>query len=88
MVSEWMVGGNIQEFTKTHKTADRLQLVCCFIGIHFTHCQLITRRLQLKGATTGLTYLHDQEIVHGGLKAVHFCIYHSARNLHILRRTY
>lgn len=32
MVSEWMVNGNINEFIKTHKNANRFELVGSFSG--------------------------------------------------------
>jgi len=32
MVSEWMVKGNINEFVKAEPSADRLELVCFYLG--------------------------------------------------------
>jgi len=31
MVSEWMVGGNINEYVKAHPGVDRLEFVCFFL---------------------------------------------------------
>ena len=67
MVSEWMNGGNINEFIKAHRNVNRFELVSC------PQCWL---RLcsspfqQLKDVTSGLVYMHDQAMVHGDLKGV------------------
>ena len=38
MVSEWMANGNINEFVKTHETADRLSLVGILLPFRHSLC--------------------------------------------------
>lgn len=71
MISEWMAGGNINDFVRTHPDENRLRLVS------FPH-QLRPRFsdnyviIQLSGVSRGLIYIHEQGMVHGDLKGVSF----------------
>ena len=70
MVTEWMDHGNINQFIKVHKGINRFELV----GIS-SYCQLhplLTICWQLEDVAGGLIYMHDQELIHGGLMGVRY----------------
>ena len=66
MVSRWMPNGDILEYITKYPEVNRLELAS------LTHQQLdfALTGLQLVGVTRGLGYLHNNEVVHGGLKSV------------------
>ena len=70
MVSEWMENGNINEFVRKHTNVDRLELVCSLFKALIFHVSSITLLFQLRDATMGLIYMHDQGVIHGDLKGV------------------
>ena len=67
MVSEWMANGNITEYVRKN-SGNHLKLV----GRNpISFSQLLSEgTFQLADATEGLKYLHNANIVHGGLKGV------------------
>ena len=67
MVSEWMANGNIVEYV-CNNDGNHLQLVG---PNHTFNCYLLST-FQLADAIEGLKYLHNANIVHGGLKGVSF----------------
>ena len=71
MVSEWMDNGNICEFLRAKTDVNLFELVCSLSRGPYIHVvMMITWLSQLGDVTTGLTYMHDQGIVHGDLKGV------------------
>ncbi|KAF9646872.1 kinase-like protein [Thelephora ganbajun] len=70
MVSEWMPNGNILEYITKHPAVDRLELVY-LEHRRFDHT---LTKLQLIGVTRGLDYLHNNEVIHGGLRSSNILI--------------
>jgi serine/threonine protein kinase len=66
MVAQWMPGGNMLGYVKSHPGANRLELVSLK---HWRSDPPLTGP-QLLGVTRGLGYLHYNEVVHGDLKSV------------------
>jgi serine/threonine protein kinase len=71
LVSEWMSNGNINQFVREHRDANRFGLVS------FTGCLIwpssandIRAASQLSDAARGLFYMHNLGLVHGDLKGV------------------
>jgi len=80
MVSEWMPNGNINEFVKAHRNANR------FILVSFRFRNMPSWFLaddfvvpQLRDVARGLIYMHEQGMVHGDLKGVRFRVSGSPR---------
>ena len=65
-VSEWMVHGNIMEYTKINPV-NRLELVRYPTSPATSFVKI---RQQLHGAAQGLEYLHGARLIHGDLKGV------------------
>jgi len=65
MVSEWMVNGNITEYVRSH-AGNHPKLV----GYNRIFPRYLLSTFQLADAIEGLKYLHNANIVHGGLKGV------------------
>ena len=69
MVSEWMSNGNINQFVKGHQSVNRFELVSPpSYGPYLSVTS--TWFLQLSDVAKGLIYMHDQGMIHGGLKGV------------------
>ena len=68
IVSEWMIDGNIMDFTLNHPEVNRLRLVRrpSFLS-QSPNSQL---SLKLAEVASGLQYLHSMEIIHSDLKPV------------------
>jgi serine/threonine protein kinase len=68
MASELMANGNIIKYVKTHRDANRFELV----GFSTTHSILykLVWLLQLTDVARGLIYMHGEGIIHGDLKGV------------------
>jgi len=69
MVSEWMANGNITEYIRSH-AGNYLKLV----GFNRIFPCYLLSTFQLADAVEGLKYLHNANIVHGGLKGVSLSI--------------
>ena len=67
MVSEWMANGNIMEYVCSND-GNHFQLV----GFNSIYPCYLLSTSQLADAIEGLKYLHNANIVHGGLKGVSF----------------
>ena len=67
MVSRWMAHGNILDFVKKYTAANRLELVRLRRG---SMIWSVLMKSQLVGVTRGLSYLHENEVIHGDLKSV------------------
>ena len=66
-VSEWMDNGSISSYIKSHKEANRVQLVSCYVHV----CRDRDDRFpKLVDVGHGLEYLHSLNFVHGDLKGV------------------
>ena len=72
MVSEWMPNGNIDQYVKAHRDANRFELVSFpRSGTYHPHFLLTAARFpQLTDVAKGLIYMHGQGMVHGDLKGV------------------
>ena len=69
MISQWMENGNVLEYVGKHAEVDRLPLVrSCFDAPR--SCAHSIAVQQLIGVVHGLSYLHDNGIIHGDLKSV------------------
>jgi serine/threonine protein kinase len=67
VVSEWMPGGDLTEYIKTHPDTDRLGLVGVLPPVPNV---MLTPPRKLRDITDGLHYLHSRHVVHGDLKGV------------------
>ena len=65
LVSEWMATGNIMEYVRKNP-GNYLKLV----GHNYSFLCHLPNAFQLADAAEGLKYLHNANIVHGGLKGV------------------
>ena len=73
MVSQWMLNGNINQFVKEHRDANRFWLVSFrprILMFSFAVDDYVI--LQLGDVARGLIYMHEQGMVHGDLKGVRF----------------
>ena len=70
LVSDWMSGGNLTEYTTNHPDVDRLGLVG-FPSLFRSMKRLPSH--QLSGVAEGLNYLHSCNVIHGDLRGVHGC---------------
>jgi len=70
MVSEWIVGGNINEYIKAHGNANRFELVSFQRSAMTSFVLTTVQPLQLKDVARGLVYMHDEGLAHGDLKGV------------------
>ena len=71
MVSEWMPNGNIDQYVKAHRDADRFELVSFSLGSCHPHFSLMIPCFpQLADVAKGLMYMHSQGMIHGDLKGV------------------
>jgi len=74
VITEWMIDGNIMDFTSKHPEANRLRLVRPNFSLIPTNPEI---PLKLADAASGLQYLHSMDIVHSDLKPVcatnHLC---------------
>ena len=66
LISNWMSGGSLPGYIKTHPDANRLVLVSA-ATIVFVPCLLSH---QLSDTAKGLCYLHSCNLIHGNLKGV------------------
>ena len=66
IVSEWIVGGNVVDFTSKHPEVNRLRLVR---PISISPSPILNI-LKLAEAASGLQFLHSGKIIHGDLKPV------------------
>ena len=66
LVSEWMPGGDLQEYIKRDADANRLELVGVPSVVFTPHLPIY----QLSDVAKGLCYLHSCNVVHGDLKGV------------------
>jgi serine/threonine protein kinase len=69
MVSEWMSNGNINQFLRERRDANRLELVSSLSDPPY-HLLTVIRLTQLSDVAKGLIYVHDQGMIHGDLKGV------------------
>ena len=68
VISEWMVDGNIMDFTSEHPEANRLRLVrLVSISPQSSNLKI---PVKLAEAASGLHYLHSLDIIHSSLKPV------------------
>ena len=71
MASEWMASGNITQFVKAHRDANRFKLVGPPYNALPPSLPLEFLQLpQLGDAARGLIYMHAWGMVHGDLKGV------------------
>ena len=68
IVSEWMSGGDLPIYIKSHPDANRVTLVSPLFGSLQKPATLAFR--QLIGIATGVKYLHQCDVIHGDLKGV------------------
>jgi len=79
VITEWMINGNIMEFTPEHPEVNRLHLVCPIPPLfsQFLHPETL---MKLAEVASGLQYLHSMGIIHGDLNPVcatrHFFVSH------------
>ena len=66
LVSDWMPGGDLQEYIKKNADANRLELV----GVLFVAFTPRLSSYQLSDVAKGLCYLHSCNVIHGDLKGV------------------
>ena len=69
MVSEWMSNGNINQFVEKHRDVNRFELVGFLSNLLqiLVTADIIT---QLGDVAKGLSYMHDEGMIHGDLKPV------------------
>ena len=68
IVSEWMIDGNIMDFTSRHPEVNRLRLVrSLFVSLSIPKFSTTPK---LAEVASGLQYLHSMEIIHCKLKPV------------------
>lgn len=70
LVSPWMKHGNLIEFIKSKAATSPVINRLVRRSLVYQKCRLTYRIDQLEQAVEGLTYLHEQGIVHGDLRAV------------------
>jgi len=70
MASQWMENGNASQFIEAHMDVNRFELVgfrCLLLASLIFN---VVQFLQLKDVAQGLTYMHEEGMVHGDLKGV------------------
>ena len=66
LISEWMAGGDLQEYIRRCPSSDRLELV----GVLLSMLDGMLTPRELRDITEGLNFLHSLGVVHGDLKGV------------------
>lgn len=81
LVSPWMENGDIMNYIKEHPEVERLQLVSHLISTSRPKILPFSWRVQLIQIASGLSYLHQQDFVHGDIKPVRGFISHYPKSL-------